>query len=118
MTTPAPPSPHRPGRAVLRGLLDVRPSPGVEPTAISAEDAVAQELAIAKVYAFASVDYPGAAQSLVFDSDGTTAVGAFVFDPGSVTSPTTAFRFTEGCTRSSPSRARPQASLRASTGPV
>src|SRR5919106_1186441 len=66
MTKAAPPSPHRPGRAV------------------------------AKVYAFASVDYPGAALSFVFDSDGTTAVGAFVFDPGSTTSPTTAFTFAGG----------------------
>lgn len=45
---------------------------------------------------FRSVDYPGAAQSLVFDNDGTTAVGAFVFDPGSGTSPTTAFTFAAG----------------------
>jgi hypothetical protein len=70
------------------------------------------------VYAFASVDYPGAAQSLVFDSDGTTAVGGFVFDPGSGTSPATAFTFTGGSTRSSPSRARPRASPRASMGLV
>jgi len=98
MTQPAPPSPQRPGRAILRGLLDVRPSLGIEHerAAVAAADAVAQGLAAAKVYAFASVDYPGAAQSLVFDSDATTAVGAFVFDPGSATSPTTAFRFTGG----------------------
>ena len=96
MTKPAPPSPHRPGRAVLEGLLDLRPRVGVEPTAVAADDAVARGLAVAKVYAFASVDYPGAAQSLVFDSDGTTAVGAFVFDPASTTSPTTAFTFTGG----------------------
>ena len=96
MTQPAPPSPQRPGRAVLRGLLDVRPSLGVERAAAAAEDAVAQGLAVAKVYAFASVDYPGAAHSLVFDSDGTTAVGGFIFDPGSATSPTTAFTFTGG----------------------
>ena len=96
MTSAAPAPPHRPGRAVLRGLLDLRPSPRVERAAVSADDAVAQGLAVAKVYAFASVDYPGAAQSLVFDSDGTTAVGAFVFDPGSGTSPTTAFTFTGG----------------------
>ena len=57
---------------------------------------MARGLAVAKVYAFASVDYPGAAQSLVFDSDGTIAVGAFVFDPGSGTSPTTAFTFAGG----------------------
>src|SRR5205823_674792 len=70
MTKAAPPSPHRPGRAVLEGLLDLRPSVRVERTAVAADDAVARGLAVAKVYAFASVDYPGAAQSLVFDSDG------------------------------------------------
>jgi uncharacterized membrane protein len=96
MTKPAPPASQRPGRPVLEGLLDPRPSLGVEPAAVSAEDAVAQGLAVAKVYAFASIDYPGAAQSLVFDSDTTTAVGAFVFDPASGTSPTTAFTFTGG----------------------
>ena len=96
MARAAAPSPRRSGRAILRGLLDLRPSPGVARTAVSAEDAMARGLAVAKVYAFASVDYPGAAQSLVFDSDGTTAVGAFVFDPGSGTSPTTAFTFAGG----------------------
>jgi len=116
MTKAAPPSPHRPGRAVLEGLLDLRPSIGVERTAVAADDAVARGLAVAKVYAFASVDYPGAAQSLVFDSDGTTAVGAFVFDPGSSASPTTALPSRVGFTRSSPSRARTKAPLRASTG--
>ena len=73
--------PYRPGRAVLQGLLDLRPSLGLERAAVSVEDAVARGLAVAKVYAFASVDYPGAAQSVVLDSDGTTAVGAFDFDP-------------------------------------
>jgi hypothetical protein len=96
MARAAAPSPRRPGRAILRGLLDLRPRPRVERTAVSADDAVARGLAVAKVYAFASVDYPGAAQSLVFDSDGTTAVGAFVFDPSSGTSPTTAFTFAGG----------------------
>jgi uncharacterized membrane protein len=98
MTNAAPPSPQRPGRAVLQGLLDVRPSLGIEHerAAVSTADAVAQGLAVAQVYAFASVDYPGAAQSLVFDSDATTAVGAFIVDPGSTTSPTTAFTFKGG----------------------
>ena len=96
MERPAASSPRRPGRAILRGLLDLRPSPRVERTAVSADDAVARGLALAKVYSFASVDYPGAAQSLVFDSDGTTAVGAFVFDPGSGTSRATAFTFAGG----------------------
>jgi hypothetical protein len=102
MAQPAPPSPQRPGRAVLRGLLDVRPSLGVERAAAAAEDAVAQGLAVAKVYAFASVDYPGAALSLVFDSDSTTAVGGFIFDPGSATSPTTAFTSRAGPTSTPP----------------
>ena len=75
--------PYRPGRAVLQGLLDLRPSLRLERVAVSVDEAVARGLAVAKVYAFASVDYPGAAQSLVLDSDGTTAVGAFDFDPGS-----------------------------------
>jgi hypothetical protein len=48
----------------------------------------------ARPYVFASVDYPGAASSLVFDTDGTTAVGAFLFDPAS--SPATAFTFADG----------------------
>jgi hypothetical protein len=86
--------PYRPGRAVLQGLLDLRPSLGRERVAVSVEDAVARGLAIAKVCAFASVDYPGAAQSVVLDSEGTTAVGAFDFDPS--IDRTTAFTFAGG----------------------
>jgi hypothetical protein len=56
MTKAAPPSPQRAGRAVMRGLLDLRPGLGVELAAVSADDAVARGLAAAKVYAFASVD--------------------------------------------------------------
>jgi hypothetical protein len=89
-------SPQRPGRAILRGLPDLRPSPRAGRTAVAADDAVARGLATAKVYAFASADYPGAAVSLLFDSNGTTAVGGFIFDPGSGTSPVTAFTFTGG----------------------
>ena len=48
------------------------------------------------MYEFTSVDYPGAAQSLVFDTDGTTALGAFVFDPGNASSPATAFTVAGG----------------------
>jgi len=96
MTNATPPSPGRPGRAVLRGLLDLRPSRGVERAAVAADEAVAQGLATAKVYTFASADYPGAAQSDVFDTDGTTTVGAFVFDPSNANSPTTAFTFKDG----------------------
>jgi len=96
MEKTAPAEPYRPGRAVLQGLLDLRPSLGLERAVVSGEDAVARGLAIAKVYAFASVDYPGAAQSSVLDSDGTTAVGAFVFDPDSAPSALTAFTFAGG----------------------
>jgi len=95
MTNVGPASPDRPGRAVLRGLLDLRPSVGAGPAAAAAE-AAAQVLPAAKVYEFASADYPGAAQSDVFDTDGTTTVGAFVFDPSSASSPTTAFTFAGG----------------------
>jgi hypothetical protein len=54
---------------------------------VAAEEPVAQGLATAKVYAFASADYPGAAQSDVFDTDGTTTVGAFVSIPATPTPP-------------------------------
>jgi hypothetical protein len=64
--------------------------------------------AVAKVYAYARVDYPGAAQSLVFDTDGTTTVGGFVFDPGSVPPrPRLRLRSLAGPTRLFQSRARP-----------
>lgn len=89
------PLPQRPGRAILRGLLDLRPSVRTERTAVAVEEAVFRGLAVAKVYAFASADYPGAAQSLLFDNDGTTAVGAFVVDPSSGTTPTTATQISQ-----------------------
>lgn len=57
-------------------MASVPPSVAVESTAVSPDDAVAHP-DTAKVYEFTSADYPGAAQSLVFDSDGTTALGAF-----------------------------------------
>jgi uncharacterized membrane protein len=76
----APPSPQRTGGPVLRGLMDLRPRSGLERTA-DTEDAVALGLAFAQFYAFASVDYPGAAQSEVWDSKGSTVVGGFDFDP-------------------------------------
>ena len=95
MEKTAPAGPYGPERAVLRGLLDLPPSVRLERAAVSVEDAVARGLAVVKAYAFASVDYPGAAGSLVFDHDGTTAVGAFVFDPANA-SPLTAFTFAGG----------------------
>ena len=95
MTTTAPPSAHPTIRSVLLGLLGIPPSVAVESTAVSPDDAVAQP-DTANVYEFTSVDYPGAAQSLVFDSDGTTALGAFVFAPGNASSPVTAFTVAGG----------------------
>ena len=84
----------RPGRAVMGHLLDLRPTPKAERRALTAEeDAVAQGLVVAKVYAFVSIDYPGAATSLVFDGDSNDAVGVFNFD---TTEGFTAFTFTGG----------------------
>jgi len=86
-----------PRRAVLRGVLDLRLGrTAVRRAAPAARDAAALALAAARVYAFGTVDYPGAAISIVFDSDDATAVGALVFDPGSGTSPATAFTLTGG----------------------
>jgi len=97
----------QPGRALLHGLLDLRPTLRAERIAVATDEAVARALAVAKVYAYASVDYPGASQSLVFDTDGTTAVGGFVFDPGSATSPTAAFTFAGGSYQALKSRGPP-----------
>jgi probable HAF family extracellular repeat protein len=87
MTATAPPQTIR---SVLLGILGIPPSIAGESTAISPNDAIAQP-DTAKVYEFTSVDYPGAAQTLVFDTDGTTALGAFVFAPNNGSSPVTAF---------------------------
>ena len=82
MTTAGPESTDRPGRTFLQRVLDLRTTPSPEPIALTAqEDALAQGLAVAKVYAFVSIDYPGAAASWVFDGDGNDAVGGFGFDP-------------------------------------
>src|ERR1700684_4627026 len=95
MTTTAPPSPPVTIRRVLQGLLGIPPSVGGENTAFSPHDA--QVLPdTAKVYQFTSVDYPGAAQSYVFDTDGTTSLGAFVYDPGNASSSATAFTMAGG----------------------
>ena len=61
--------PQRLGRAVPVGLLDLRLSPTAGRTALASPDAVTQGLATAKVFAFASADYPGAALSMLFDSN-------------------------------------------------
>jgi probable HAF family extracellular repeat protein len=95
MTTTAPPSAPETIRSVLRGLLGVPPSVAVESTAVSPHEALAQP-DTANVYEFTSADYPGAAQSYVFDTDGTTTLGAFIFDPSSASSPVTAFTVAGG----------------------
>ena len=86
--------PQRLGQAVPLGLLNLRLSSRVGRTALASPEAVTQGLATAKVFAFASADYPGAALSMLFDSNGTTAVGAFEFD--STSALVTAFTFTGG----------------------
>jgi hypothetical protein len=93
MTQSGPPSTDRPG-AILRDLLNFRPAPSAERRALTGEDAVAQGLAVAGVYAFVSIDYPGAAGSWVYDGEGDNAVGAFTFDTS--TDVVTAFTFTDG----------------------
>jgi hypothetical protein len=88
----------RPRQAILRGLPDLRFRPWGRRAALVAPDpdVLALALASARVYAFATADYPGAAISLVFDRDGTTAVGAFILDPTAGSSPATAFTFSGG----------------------
>ena len=95
MTTTAPPSAPVTIRRVLLGLLGIPPSVGAENTAILRDDALVQPHT-AKVYEFTSADYPGAAQSYVFDTDGTTSLGAFIYDPGNASSSTTAFTVSGG----------------------
>ena len=86
----------RPTPAILRGLPDLRHRPSARRSAPAAPDPMALAPATARVYAFATADYPGAAVSIVFDSDGASTVGAFLFDPGSSASPVTAFTLTGG----------------------
>ena len=61
--------PQRLGQAVPFGLLNLRLSPRVGRSALASPEAVTQGLATAKVFAFASADYPGAALSMLFDSN-------------------------------------------------
>jgi probable HAF family extracellular repeat protein len=92
MTTTAPPVTIR---SVLLGLLGIPPSTAVDSNAVSPHDAIAQP-DTADVYEFTSVDYPGAAETLVLDTDGTTALGGFIFNPGSGSSPANAFTMAGG----------------------
>ena len=67
--------------SVLR-LLNV-PSPGTTVAPLArrlAPDAVALGLATARVYRFASADYPGASTSYVFDENSSTIVGDFAYN--------------------------------------
>ena len=113
MTTTAPPSAPETIRSVLLGLLGIPPSVGGENNRVSPDDALAHP-DTAKVYEFTSVDYPGAAQTYVFDTDGTTALGAFIFAPATRPLPRPHSLWREGSIKSSTSPTRPQASQRAS----
>ena len=62
-------------------------------------DPVALGLATAKVYKYATADYPGAALSGVFDTNASTAVGFLVNDPTSSTSPYLPFTLNAGVYR-------------------
>jgi hypothetical protein len=56
----------------LNNLLGLRPAqrPTAQSSKVVQQDAVALGLAQARVYQFATVDYPGASQSIVFDIEG------------------------------------------------
>jgi probable HAF family extracellular repeat protein len=95
MTIAAPPSAHGTTRSLLRGLLGIPPHIVVEHTAVSRHDVV-RRAAMADVYEFTSADYPGAALSEVFDTDGTTALGGFIFAPGNASSLAIAFTVAGG----------------------
>ena len=76
-------------------LLTRRLRVAVEPTPLAAATAVERGPAAVRTYAFATVDYPGAAWSFLADTNGTTAVGYFFMDPHS-SSVATAFTFKGG----------------------
>ena len=80
------------GRTGMPGSLQMRSSK-VTQSAKAVPDPVALGLASAKVYKYATVDYPGAALSGAFDTNAATAVGFFVNDPTNLLSTDTAFTF-------------------------
>lgn len=79
-------------------LLTRRRSVRVQPAAFPVPSAVKRGLAALGTYAFATVDFPGAAWSFLADTNGTTAVGYFFMDPHS-SSVATAFTFKGGVYR-------------------
>jgi probable HAF family extracellular repeat protein len=87
-----------PGLIGLPGLFPAHP-PTAPRTRGPIPDPVALGLAAAKVYRFATADYPGAAFSIALDSNASTAVGYFDFDPTSSASPPQAFTLTNGVYR-------------------
>jgi hypothetical protein len=79
---------------VLSHLFDLRPGPATTHPVAAATTGSPEDSPRRKVYTFASADYPGAAISQVFDSDRTTAAGAFIFDlTGTSRSPDGRFRW-------------------------
>jgi probable HAF family extracellular repeat protein len=62
-------------------------------------DAVALGLAKAKVYKFTTLDYPGAAFSSVIDTNVSTALGNFLFDPNNPSSTNFPFTWSGGVYR-------------------
>jgi len=67
-------------RISLLGLVDHLPLSLERDITMAADEAMAPRLAKANTYAFATVDYPGAAYSQALDSNGTITVGGFAFD--------------------------------------
>lgn len=82
--------------SMLFGLQDLLHGIAVERIAVAADAMEFRTLSVAKAYAFASVDYPGAAWSFALDTNGVTTVGYFVIDPGVSPLKARAFMFIGG----------------------
>ena len=90
---------ERTGRDEPLGLVGPQPERRTDRGAVAESIAVAKGLATVKTYAFASVDYPGAAWSIATDTDGVTSVGYFMFDPKADPPRPKAFTFSVGTYR-------------------
>lgn len=81
---------------MMFGLQDLRHRIAVECIAVAADAMEFRTLSVAKAYAFASVDFPGAAWSFALDTNGVTTVGYFVIDPSVNPLEARAFTFSGG----------------------
>ena len=73
--------------SLLRLQRDLAAARSPAPKALKADAAAPRQIpGAARVYSFVSVDYPGAAATEVFDSNGSTDVGIFIVNPATGTS--------------------------------